>query len=1158
VRERLAFGGCLVFSLFLVAVRADATGGTCGAPSVGTDKASPYAIVSAGGVDAVWKTSNPEQRLAVELGEKALVFTGTDGAAFRLELAPVAFGRLGAAERIEPTTLRQDHGRVAYGFSAAGLGLTVVNADRGVEVRVVVERPPPGAWSDRRPVELAWSAQAGDSRWVAASDRTLHLVVAGDPVLALGPVTAIDADGRDLAVELVPGEADEPGDGSIGFLLDDDGASYPIAIDFHLATDGAEVEPAPGRSDRGTSGPRGAPPNDTCATAEAIPDGPYPVLTAITDVSDATDADDPAPPFCTTSVSRGIWYSFTPSASASYTFTTCADSATGSTVDDPVIAVYRSCGGAGCAGPFTIVGGACDDDDCTVEADQSIVTTNLLGGETYHVLVWQFGTAAPAAGSTDVQLQVDRGALLAPPAADACTGAETIPGAGPFPYTTSLTPSIADATRICEPTAPCQSNVSRSIWYAFTPAASGTYTISSCASAPTGTTVDDTVVSVHTSAAGCSGPFAPVGCDQDGCANEGQQATVTLALSAGTTYYILAEQQGDAAPTPENASMQLRLDAVLPPGNDTCAGAGALDLDTPVAATNALAANDYTLASAPCFSGIGQSASTATGRDTVHRFVAPAAGDYSFRVSLGASGGNPVLYTASSCPVGASPQLVTSCLRAANRNTSDASYASEEVFCQPLAAGQEVYVFVDEASPTTIAGAYTIEVNRCVREAASNDTPATAGPLACPVEGSIAPAAEADFFTLGSPPAGSRAFAFADGIQGSSADFDVRATTTSATLEYDDANNDVPWGSLAPNVAGVVLPGGDSYLRMSHFSASGVHEPYRLYAVVQPPIEMTTPESEPNDTIATADTAPNGWYAGTLPGPAPSTDVDVYAFAASARDLIYLGLDADPLREPTTGTPINARIDLLDATGALLEIANDPCTAGTTTAGATLTSITPSTCGEGLVWRARHGGTYYARVTIGTTSPSAVGAGDYLLSISIDCDRTDVDGDGVVESIDNCPGAPNPDQEDDDRDERGDVCDNCPTVLNPGQADADGDDLGDACDCLPDDPGNPSPGAVTDLRFEPSRDATWSTTALATSYQLVRGEVSALPVGPGGGDEGCFEVVTVTSFGDPSVPAPGAAYWYDVRAVGACGEGPYGSELRTDGSTPVRMTATCP
>lgn len=59
---------------------------------------------------------------------------------------------------------------------------------------------------------------------------------------------------------------------------------------------------------------------------------------------------------------------------------------------------------------------------------------------------------------------------------------------------------------------------------------------------------------------------------------------------------------------------------------------------------------------------------------------------------------------------------------------------------------------------------------------------------------------------------------------------------------------------------------------------------------------------------------------------------------------------------------------------------------------------------------------------------------------------TDTDGDGVEDSIDNCPTRLNPAQIDTDTDGVGNACDACPYVADASQLDTDGDGLGDACD----------------------------------------------------------------------------------------------------------------
>jgi hypothetical protein len=82
----------------------------------------------------------------------------------------------------------------------------------------------------------------------------------------------------------------------------------------------------------------------------------------------------------------------------------------------------------------------------------------------------------------------------------------------------------------------------------------------------------------------------------------------------------------------------------------------------------------------------------------------------------------------------------------------------------------------------------------------------------------------------------------------------------------------------------------------------------------------------------------------------------------------------------------------------------------------------------------------------------------------------------------------------------------------------------------------------------------WSPAASATRYDVVRGKVAALPVGPGGSDEVCFDNLPGTSLVDPTVPAPSGGFWYLSRGESACGNGSYGQQ--SNGAP--RITTTCP
>jgi hypothetical protein len=97
----------------------------------------------------------------------------------------------------------------------------------------------------------------------------------------------------------------------------------------------------------------------------------------------------------------------------------------------------------------------------------------------------------------------------------------------------------------------------------------------------------------------------------------------------------------------------------------------------------------------------------------------------------------------------------------------------------------------------------------------------------------------------------------------------------------------------------------------------------------------------------------------------------------------------------------------------------------------------------------------------------------------------DGDGDGILDSNDNCVLMTNSSQRDTDADGVGDACDNCPFVANPGQADADGDGQGDACD----------PDLVVPSYGEISGNSKWG--PLAYHVLTLRTDGDTLPAGDG-------------------------------------------------------------
>jgi hypothetical protein len=139
------------------------------------------------------------------------------------------------------------------------------------------------------------------------------------------------------------------------------------------------------------------PANDTCAGAQVLaPTTPgVPVVSTPVDITNAATTSESSFS-CQSSNSRSIWFVITPTVSGVYRFETCSATATATTVGDTVIAVYTG----SCPSP-TQIAGACDDDGCSL---QSSISVPLAAGQTYYVQAAKYGTTAPTASTSTLQV----------------------------------------------------------------------------------------------------------------------------------------------------------------------------------------------------------------------------------------------------------------------------------------------------------------------------------------------------------------------------------------------------------------------------------------------------------------------------------------------------------------------------------------------------------------------------------------------------------------------------------------------------------------------------------------------------------------------------------------------------------------------------------
>jgi PKD repeat protein len=269
----------------------------------------------------------------------------------------------------------------------------------------------------------------------------------------------------------------------------------------------------------GTALAEGTPSNDGFSSATVISVLPF---TDNADTTGATSASDD-PTACGNNGS--VWYAVTLQQDEQITADTFGSNY------DTVLSAYT-----GTQGALSLV--ACNDDSSGTV--QSQVSFSATAGTTYFFMISQCcGSGESGGGQLIFNVSIPQ-----PPANDNFASATRV-SALPFSDTVDTTAATLEPEEPVPPCSPGSIPPAGSVWYAFTPATSGSVSAS----------IDSPFFNVEAAYTGTSvGNLTPVG-----CSTTGFPGLLTIHVNAGTTYYFQAGGASDRGP------LTFHLDVTPPP-----------------------------------------------------------------------------------------------------------------------------------------------------------------------------------------------------------------------------------------------------------------------------------------------------------------------------------------------------------------------------------------------------------------------------------------------------------------------------------------------------------------------------------------------------------------------------------------------------------------